>query len=243
MYVTAHRGFDDYYPENTVGAISRAARTDGVDAVEFDVRRCGSGELVVIHHDHVGTISESSGDVNELSVSELAAVSVEGSGEGVPQLDEVLDVVPPEIGINVELKETRIAEDVLDAVSGIDNDVALSALGANINALWEARLADESAALVCNFGVRPSEGVETADLIGCVSANPHWAICLAGNTIDRAHDLGLEVHPWPVSSPVVTEVVRRRGVDGIIASTPKAMRPVGEDIDLDGLFRRVSRSA
>ena len=42
MYVTAHRGFDDYYPENTVGAISRAARTDGVDAVEFDVRRCGS---------------------------------------------------------------------------------------------------------------------------------------------------------------------------------------------------------
>ena len=114
MYVTAHRGFDDYYPENTVGAISRAARTDGVDAVEFDVRRCGSGELVVIHHDHVGTISESSGDVNELSVSELAAVSVEGSGEGVPQLDEVLDVVPPEIGINVELKETRIAEDVLE---------------------------------------------------------------------------------------------------------------------------------
>ena len=36
MYVTAHRGFDDYYPENTVGAISRAARTDGVDAVEFE---------------------------------------------------------------------------------------------------------------------------------------------------------------------------------------------------------------
>ena len=96
---------------------------------------------------------------------------------------------------------------------------------------------------MCNFGVRPSEGVETADLIGCVSANSHWAICLAGNTIDRAHDLGLEVHPWPVSSPVVTEVVRRRGVDGIIASTPKAMRPVGESVGLDELFRRVSRSA
>jgi glycerophosphoryl diester phosphodiesterase len=242
MHFTAHRGFDDYYPENTRSGIGRAARTDGVDAVEFDVRRCGSGELVVIHHDHVGAISESHGDVDELSAYELASISVEGSGEGVPELGEVLDVVPPAIDLNIELKETRIAEDVLEAVGGIENDVLISALDANVHVLWETRLAADSTPLACNLGLRPDIGLDTAELIGCTHLNPNWATCLATDIVDRAHDWGMDVHAWPVGSPILAEALRRRGVDGIIASTPAAARSIGETA-LDGRLGRLYRSA
>lgn len=242
MYLTAHRGFGGYYPENTVGAIERDARTDGIDAVEFDVRRCGSGELVVIHHDHVAAISDSHGDVDDLSATELAAISVEGSGQGVPKLDAVLDAVPPDVGINVELKQIGLAEDVLEAVRGIENDVVISALDPNVHALWETRVTDDSIPLACNFGVRPEEGLEIAELIGCSYANPHWALCLATDVVDRAHEMGMEVHAWPVGSRLVAEALRRRGVDGIVASTPDVTRPLSENVDLEGLLGRLYRS-
>jgi glycerophosphoryl diester phosphodiesterase len=242
MYFTAHRGFDDYYPENTLGGIGKAARTEGVDAVEFDVRRCGSGELVVIHHDHVGAVSESHGDVDELSASELAAIDVEGSGEGVPELREVLDVVPPEIDMNVELKEIGLAEEVLEALRDVDNDVTISALDANVHALWETRLAEASIPLACNFSVRPEEDLEIAELIGCSYANPNWAMCLVTDVVDRAHEQGMAVHAWPVGSRLVAEALRRQGVDGIIARAPSVARPIGEDV-LDGRLGRLYRSA
>lgn len=242
MYITAHRGFGGRYPENTVGAVEEAVRADGVDAVEIDVRRCGSGELVVIHHDHVAAISDSEGEVGDLSAIELAALDVEGPGEGVPRLEAVLDVVPSDVGLDVELKETRIAGDVLDMVGEVENDVVISALDANADALWETRVADESAVLACNFDVRPAENLETAELIGCAYANPHWALCLATDIIDRAHEMDLEVHAWPVTSRVVAEALRRRGVDGIVADTPDGARPIGEAIALEGLLGRLYRS-
>lgn len=45
----AHRGASKVELENTTLAFARALEM-GADAVELDVRRCGSGELVV-HHD------------------------------------------------------------------------------------------------------------------------------------------------------------------------------------------------
>ena len=45
----AHRGASKVETENTRVAFERALEM-GADAVELDVRRCGSGELVV-HHD------------------------------------------------------------------------------------------------------------------------------------------------------------------------------------------------
>ena len=47
--VVAHRGLHREVRENTVAAF-RAARAAGVDGVEFDVRACADGALV-IHHD------------------------------------------------------------------------------------------------------------------------------------------------------------------------------------------------
>ena len=198
MYITAHRGFGERYPENTAGAVKRASKD--ADAVEIDVRRCGSGELVVIHYDHVKPITNGYGDVGELSASELAALSVEGSDEGIPQLNTVLNAIPPDTDANVELKELGLTEDVLEAVRTIKNNVVISVLDANIHALWEVRTLDESVPLVCNPSARPKEDIEVAESIGCAQVNPHWATCLVTNTVDRVHDEGMDAHAWPVGS-------------------------------------------
>ena len=107
----AHRGVAAEYPENTLLAVRQA--TTQADMIELDLRRCGSGEIVVIHDGIVDTISERRGRVKDFSVTDLSRLNVLTSGEGVPTLTSVLDAVPPEISFNLELKETGLVGDVL----------------------------------------------------------------------------------------------------------------------------------
>ncbi len=114
MRLIAHRGFAATAPENTIAAVQSAA--EYADAVEFDVRRCGSGELVVIHDETVDRVTGGVGAVADSSLEELQSLTVLQSGERVPTLEEMLEVVPPSVEINLEMKELDIAADVLEAL-------------------------------------------------------------------------------------------------------------------------------
>jgi glycerophosphoryl diester phosphodiesterase len=82
VQITAHRGFGDRHPENTVRAARRAARF--ADAVEIDIQRCGSGELVVSRWDELELVTDGRGEVSDLSATELADLQVEESDCGIP---------------------------------------------------------------------------------------------------------------------------------------------------------------
>jgi glycerophosphoryl diester phosphodiesterase len=110
--VMAHRGAQDVTPENTLSAF-HAAVDLGADAVEMDIVRCASGEIVVLHDDKVDRTSNGSGRVDELTLGalrELDAGSWFGpgfSGERIPLLDDVLDAVGGRIRLNIEIKLHR----------------------------------------------------------------------------------------------------------------------------------------
>ncbi len=48
MQIIAHRGLHTEYPENSFKAIEQAV-TNGIKAIEIDVRKCKSGEIVLFH--------------------------------------------------------------------------------------------------------------------------------------------------------------------------------------------------
>jgi len=86
----AHRGASKAERENTVMAFA-VARTMGSHAVELDVRRCGSGELVV-HHNPV--LDDG---------SPLTAHSLKDLPSHIPTLDAALDACAG-MWVNVEIK-------------------------------------------------------------------------------------------------------------------------------------------
>ncbi|MHB1317692.1 MAG: glycerophosphodiester phosphodiesterase [Anaerolineae bacterium] len=110
--VMAHRGARDAAPENTVAAF-RAAVDLGADAVELDITRCASGEIVVIHDDTVDRTTNGSGRVDSLAwgaLRELDAGSwfdTRFAGEPLPLLDAVLDAVGGHVRFNIEIKHQR----------------------------------------------------------------------------------------------------------------------------------------
>lgn len=57
VYVAAHRGWSEKYPENTMPAF-KAAVALGVDQIETDVRVTKDGELVIFHDESVGRTTD-----------------------------------------------------------------------------------------------------------------------------------------------------------------------------------------
>jgi glycerophosphoryl diester phosphodiesterase len=211
----AHRGFADTYPENTVTAV-RSAAAAGADAVEVDVRRCGSGEVVVVHDATVDRVTDGSGPVADHSAAELRGLDVLGTGEGVPTLDAVLDALPGSVAANVELKERGLAADALAVAADHESDLLVSSF--DPEALREAGEAGtDPRALLFDGDVDAAVGV--ARRLDCRALHPHWERC-TDPFVARAHAAGFEVNAWTVRSAGTAASLAAAGVDGHIADAP-----------------------
>jgi glycerophosphoryl diester phosphodiesterase len=230
VQVTAHRAFGEEYPENTVRAAREAAKT--ADAIEIDVRRCGTGELVASHWDNVEIVTDGRGDVSDLSAAELADLSVDGSECGIPLLTEVLEVIPPEVGLNLDVKGRGLVADLLAVLEGVENDAVVSSL--HPDPLWRTGMLDESVPLAFNFDLRADANFLTAEAIGCEYANPHWSLCFLTGLVESAHEAGMAVHAWPVGSRRMARLLARRGVDGVITTKPLGLESERREEGVEG---------
>lgn len=118
----AHRGFAGVYPENTLAAVRGAsngdftrehaefsAGTNAVDAIEIDVLPAAGGEPVVFHDLTLGRLTDAPPAMRRQPVWEtpletLRTFSVLDSSESVSTLADVMDVIPPAVTVNIELK-------------------------------------------------------------------------------------------------------------------------------------------
>jgi glycerophosphoryl diester phosphodiesterase len=215
----AHRGFAATIPENTVRAV-REAVAAGADAVEVDVRRCGSGEVVVVHDATVDRVTDGTGTVADHSRSELTALDVLDTDEGIPTLAEVVAALDDGVGLNVELKETGLAADTLAVISDHGGDVLLSSFEAD--ALREARDAG-TASLALLFASDSEGALDAARSLECRAVHPHREFCDA-SFVERCHGEEFAVNAWTVRSRDEARRLRAAGVDGLIADAPAYCR-------------------
>lgn len=118
LLIIGHRGAAGLFPENTLAGFARAVDL-GVDGVEFDVRMAES-EVVVIHDERVDRTTNGTGMVSEMSFAELRRLDA-GAGQPIPTLQEVLEVLPKQLMVNIELKGSGTAR----PVAGVVGDIAL----------------------------------------------------------------------------------------------------------------------
>ncbi|MBI2549770.1 glycerophosphodiester phosphodiesterase [Candidatus Woesearchaeota archaeon] len=109
-----HRGAAALEPENTLRGFRKAIEI-GVNYVEFDVHRCKSGELVVIHDETVDRTTNGEGFVADLTLLQLKKLDA-GKGEKIPTLQEVIDVCKGKMKMCIELKSKGLEEDTVAAI-------------------------------------------------------------------------------------------------------------------------------
>lgn len=110
IFKIGHRGAAGLEPENTLRSFERAISL-GVDAVEFDLRKCKTGELVVIHDESVGRTTDGVGLVMNLTLAELKLFDA-GAGEAIPTFRETLNFINRRARAVIEIKEEGIAESI-----------------------------------------------------------------------------------------------------------------------------------
>lgn len=103
--ITGHRGARGIWPENSLEGFRRASALD-LDAIEFDVHLTDSGELLVVHDARLERTTNGAGPVRHLDPRTRRQTLLQGSGETIPTLGEVLDVLTRAPGprLHIELK-------------------------------------------------------------------------------------------------------------------------------------------
>jgi len=214
----AHRGCMADHPENTRAAFRESAAV--VEMIETDVQRCGSGELVIFHDETLERVTDATGAVAETPLSELRAASVLGTDESIPLLREVFDVVPPDVGLNLELKGRDVAREATEVAAEYDHEVIVSSFYPSDVA--DAADAGAETALLCYpEETAPGEfdvgaALDTADDLGCAYVHPHVSLCLETEIVAEAHARGFGVNAWTAESEAEIERLRERGVEGVV---------------------------
>jgi len=234
MQVFGHRGSPGFprFGENTRSSFKKALAA-GADGLEFDVRRCGDGTIVVTHDATIDRTTNGRGRVSSYSYDRLSRFDA-GYGDPVPRLSDILDEFGKVCAINVELKETGLAGDVrsmirerrLEAnviVSAFDDDEHHEHNGSN---WFELSLLapDLPVALLAGRAKLRRIGaalfVETAKRCGARAIHPEKS-GVNSQIIDLARRAGLIVRAWTVNDAAESIRLRDLGVDAIFSDYPE----------------------
>ena len=133
----AHRGLHDRSqgrPENSRAAFAAAA--DAGYAIELDVRLAQDGTLVVFHDAGLERLTGNAGVVAQMPAAVLTDLCLHETGETIPLLEEVLDLVGDRVPVVVEVKSESeagpVAEKVCAAIAAHRGRVALMSFDAAV---------------------------------------------------------------------------------------------------------------
>ncbi len=107
--VVAHRGASGIAPENTMVAFQKAI-SQGADMVEFDIRMTKDFHIVVHHDRDIRRTTGGRGAIWDLTLQQIRTYDAGSwfdqrfSGQQIPTLRQVLELIPPHMGINIEAK-------------------------------------------------------------------------------------------------------------------------------------------
>jgi glycerophosphoryl diester phosphodiesterase len=228
--IFAHRGLHKKERENTAAAFV-AARLEGADGVELDVRLTVDGALVV-HHDPV---------CEGLVISKTRQRDLPSY---VATLDDALEACEG-LKVNVEIKNSRargetfydetgnLARDVVRSVQQVQwtdcviiscfdqaTCAAARSFDADIDVGWLLWKADYASALT------------QSHILGFTAVHPHYKSVDEALML-RARELDLAVNTWTVNSRRSLRHMAILGVDCIITDEPARAKDLVHDVGGD----------
>lgn len=241
MLKIGHRGAKGYEPENTLTSFRKAMEL-GVDAIELDVHKCKSGELVVIHDYKVNRTTNGKGLVRDKTLTELKQLNV-GDGQKIPTLKEVLDLVDREVIINIELKGkntpkelSKLLEEYVVNKDWDYNDFLVSSenyeslkkfkeccnnvrIGVIIKAEWWEMPKYYYDCLFRGYSSKIKEGIELARKLDAYSLNLGMTIANK-RIINKLKEDNFKLFVWTADRKRDIKKMKRMKVDGIFSNYP-----------------------
>ncbi|WP_206916519.1 glycerophosphodiester phosphodiesterase [Alicyclobacillus acidoterrestris] len=229
----AHRGYSGRYPENTMVAFAAAVEA-GAAGIECDVRMTKDGHFVILHDAYVDRTTNGQGPISEMTLAEVQQLDA-GSwfgeafvGMPVTTLSSLVAYVKrcPQLVVNLEWKVSladparlQRAMDVLER-AGIWKQVIHSSFDTQTLQAIRRAHRDANVALLTEEEQASPDGLEVAAQLGAMAIHPHYRR-VTQRYVQRAHQLGLRVHPYTVDNPKAIAWLEDCGVDAVITNWPR----------------------
>lgn len=237
MIIIGHRGAMGYEPENTLRSFQKAIDLK-VDMIELDVHLCASGEVVVMHDEKVNRTTNGKGLVAEKTLEELKDLDA-GSGETIPTLEEVLNLINRQVKVNIELKGKNTALKTCEIVKKyrIEDDVIFSASSIKPLRIVKKELPKVKTALIyiaiensfffklfnsfslLIFPITKWIIIKLAQKAQVDYIHPNQLFAQK-DFVKKLHDKGYKINAWTVKTPEQAHKMEKAGVDGIFMNYP-----------------------
>lgn len=124
----AHRGLHSKtVPENSLSAFSKAIEKGY--AIELDVQQLTDGTIVVFHDETLARMTGNDGYIKYLHKEDLKALSLKGSKEHIPTLEQVLKLVDGKVPLLIEIKNPykvgNFEQALIDALKNYNGEFAV----------------------------------------------------------------------------------------------------------------------
>jgi glycerophosphoryl diester phosphodiesterase len=121
-WIVGHRGACGEEPENTVEGFFRAIQ-DGAHMVELDLQLTSDGRLVAAHDGTLRRVARQRLRIEESTFAELRQANVAAQfprspAARIPALEEVLETLPHDYPLNLELKCRRVSRERFARILG-----------------------------------------------------------------------------------------------------------------------------
>ena len=228
--IFAHRGAESSRPENTKDAFLHALNS-GAKAIELDVQLTKDDIPVVIHDYRLERYNKDYLEpVNHYTYEELKKIDVgsffstEFSEARVPTLTSILEIVPQDVLLNIEIKNTPerhlgIEQQVADLISEfrtIDNTIVSSFDHIALKKIAEINPDLKLGVLIHYPLINAGQYVKSTGL-NVVSIHPNKNI-VDEAFIQECRQYNYKIYPYTIKNEADYDKMTRLGVDGFFTS-------------------------
>ena len=237
--IVAHRGASAQAPENTMESFALAVEM-GADAIELDVHLTADSQLAVIHDDRLDRTTDRGGAVSDLTMDDIRAADAgatftrtddagfpfRGRGLRIPSLPEVLDWLPPTLGLVVEIKARAAVDTLVETLRGHPVTEGDRLLVISFDQPSIERVHELDPSLGTGYLLVPGEAIEAA--LTWTSSRGHrgifpWEGDLGLDpmpTLAQAEAFGLRVGCYVVNEPTRMQHLAACGIWGFVTDQP-----------------------
>ncbi len=191
--------------------------------VECDIRVSLDGEIVLSHDNEVKDVHGNRFIISETTSTTLSEIDL-GSGEGVPTLNSLVEIVKGSTGIMADMKcsGAYVERRVVEQLKPVSTDKKLVA-GASRESRQFMKSLDNKLHVSLSLGAADRSELQSVEIdafIQFMEADAvTWQYPLLNEKIVTAlHAHGKSVFAWTVDEPSIMRALQNMDVDGIITN-------------------------
>ena len=216
--------------ENTIESVEKAIDLK-VDGIEIDVFKSKSGELIVYHDPSLSRLSNSTAFIEQISLDSIKKIELIG-GLSIPTLNEVIDIIPEKIFLNIELKGENTAYETNKIIIKYLSESNLTSSKFIISSFrWDELKKfrnvnkDVPIAILVDSLYKIDNAIKLAKEINAVALNPNNKF-ITKEIVKKIQSNNIKVYPYTINTPKNINRMKSMGVDAIITDFPERINNI-----------------